>query len=108
MKTMMNFKKPLVAALAAAIFAACTAPHDPIAGETSSETGNDIITIDIGTKNFKYEKVTIKDHECWIRYWETKYGTGSDLLHIEDLCDKCSEKSMAGRGDSGDGDALDY
>jgi len=99
--------KKLITACMAVMLASCMVRHDPVAGETRSETGNDIITIDIGTKNFKYEKVTIKDHECWIRYWETKYGTGSDLLHIEDLCDKCSEKSMAGRGDSGDYDALE-
>lgn len=100
--------KKLITACMAVMLASCTVRHDPIAGETRSETGNDIITIDIGTKDIKYEKITIKDHDCWIRFWETKYGTGSDILHIEDLCGKCAGKSMAGRGDSGDDDTLDY
>lgn len=94
--------------IAAAVLASCSMPHDPVSGETRSATGNDIITIDIGTTNdLKYEKVSIKGHDCWIRYWEAKYGTGSDILHIEDLCGKCSGKSEES-GDLGDGDTLDY
>jgi hypothetical protein len=107
MKTMMNFRKPFVAALATVIFAACSAPHDPVAGAARSETGNDIIKINVGTGSMDYEKVSIKGHDCWIRYWSTKYGTGSDILHIEDLCGKCSGKSGES-GDPGDGSTLDY
>lgn len=108
MMTILNFRKLLAVVLTSIIFAACTTRHDPVVGETCSETGNNIITIDIGTKNLKYEKVIIKGHECWIRTWSTKYGTGSDILHIKDLCDKCTGKSVTKRGDSGDDDALDY
>lgn len=93
--------------IATAMLVSCSAPHDPVAGATRSETGNDIITINVGARNLDYEKVSIKDHDCWIRYWSTKYGTGSDILHIEDLCGKCSGKSEES-GDPGDGDTLDY
>jgi len=100
--------KKLITACMAVMMASCGVPHDPVSGETRSETGNDIITISTGIKDFRYEKVTIKGHECWIRCWETKYGTGSDILHIEDLCGKCAGKSAAGRGDSGDNGTLNY
>lgn len=60
---------------------------------SSEYTGNCIelsyMDNDGGFVSLKYNKCKVGEHDCWIRVWPTKYGYGSDLKHIEYLCNYC-------------------
>ena len=60
---------------------------------TSSEYSGNTINITYNNSDesyeLKYQKIKIDNHDFWIRTWETKYGTGSDLKHFPELCDYC-------------------
>ena len=43
----------------------------------------------------KYYKVNLNEHDIYQYIFPTSYGIGSDILHIEDMCEKCkTEKKL--------------
>lgn len=51
---------------------------------------NDVISITSKGRHYDYQKVTIETHDFLFRTWNTKYGSGSNLVHSPNckLCKK--------------------
>ena len=43
----------------------------------------------LNINNCKYYKVNLNGHDIYQYTFSTYYGRGSDILHIEDMCEKC-------------------
>jgi hypothetical protein len=80
-------KRLLTFILLGMLIAACEPSKKTDAKECISE-GETYLVIN----GCKYFKIKIGEHDVYQYTWEAKYGTGSDIIHFEDMCDYCKNK----------------
>ena len=83
-------KKIFLVLFSICIFASCEDERTPSSTNVSmmNNYNYSFIRINSEGKNFDYEKIKLNGHNFLFRWWETKYGRGSDLVHDPD-CKKC-------------------
>lgn len=59
-----------------------TIPQDAVVRKTTNGEYLDI-------NNCRYYKIKIGNHDVYQYKFETKYGTGSDIIHFSDMCNYC-------------------
>ena len=80
-------KLTLFLLLVAALFVSCE-ERDKEATFGKTESGREYLQIN----GQKYYKVKVGKHYMYQYTFSTYYETGSDIFHLEDLCEYCSGK----------------
>ena len=81
-------KKILITLFATILLASCIERENTTAVEHTTQKGTYYININ----GCKYYKVKLKEHDVYQYIFSTYTGTGSDIIHLEDMCEKCKNK----------------
>ena len=74
--------------LMAFLLVSCIERENTTAVEHTTQKGTYYISIN----GCKYYKVKLKEHDVYQYIFSTYTGTGSDIIHLEDMCEKCKNK----------------
>lgn len=81
-------KKILITLFATILLVSCIERENTTAVEHTTQKGTYYININ----GCKYYKVNLNGHDVYQYTYSTFYGKGSDIIHLEDMCEKCKNK----------------
>jgi len=80
-------KRLLTLILLGMLIAACGPSKKTDAVECTNEDGEFF-----SVNGCNYYKIKLGEHDVYQYTFSTYYGTGSDIIHFEDMCDYCKNK----------------
>jgi len=81
-------KKILLILFTIILIISCSERENTTAVEHTTQKGTYYISIN----GCEYYKVKLKEHDVYQYTFSTYYDRGSDIIHIEDMCEKCKNK----------------